>query len=401
MAAFAGDFDDLPEDESSAPPLPPEDRLWRHPSELGNANPGLSLDPVAVRRRWLQTETTRGSAWTAGLVGALLATGLVAIGTHLATALTGRGGTATTSASAIGASTPPAPAERGIAPSLASMVSRVGAAVAVLDVTHGSTDERCLGLVVRPDGMLLAPAAQLTGASTLLVTLPDGVPYVGRVVGTDAPSGLAVVHINGATNLASATLATAAPAEGSIALAVGSPGGKTYTATRVRALDTAARVGAQPLVDAMTVDLAAAQTELGSALVDGRGHVVGILTAAGATTGVATPSWLAKAVADQIIAHGAVSHGWLGIVGTTRTAGHSGGASGALVSAVAPSASAAEAGVRPGDVIVALDGAAIGSMPALQGRLYALAPRTPITLEVDRGGALLTLHAVLDDHPGR
>ena len=91
MSVTPGDFGDPLDEGPSSPLLPPDDRLWRHPSELGAAHSALPLDPVAVRRRWLLSHPTRRSALTAGVVGALLATGVVALGTHLADSMEGTG----------------------------------------------------------------------------------------------------------------------------------------------------------------------------------------------------------------------------------------------------------------------------------------------------------------------
>ncbi|MGH9298924.1 MAG: hypothetical protein ACRDZT_03310, partial [Acidimicrobiales bacterium] len=63
--------------------LPPEDRIWRHPSELAvNASPPME-QTLAARRRWMLSTPTRAGAWSAGMVGALLATGVVLVGTHM------------------------------------------------------------------------------------------------------------------------------------------------------------------------------------------------------------------------------------------------------------------------------------------------------------------------------
>ena len=86
-----GDFGEHSDEDPHPPLLPPDDRLWRHPSEVGASHTALPLDPVAVRRRWLLSHPSRRSALTAGVVGALLATGVVALGTHLADSMEGTG----------------------------------------------------------------------------------------------------------------------------------------------------------------------------------------------------------------------------------------------------------------------------------------------------------------------
>jgi len=387
VAAFAGDFDDSPEEEEPLrPPLPLEDRLWRHPSELGSANPSLHLDPVAVRRRWLTTEPSRASAWTAGIVGALLATGLVVLGTHLATAITGgtvqdeaRPTLTTASASVTARGAAPA-----LAPSLARAVARAGASVAAVDTTRDGTSVHGLGLVVRSDGMILVPAEAVDGASAILVTLADDDnPYVGTLVGLDRASGLAVVHVNAVTALPVAPFTTTSPRRGELAIALTAPGGADDDLATVRAPDGA---GAG-LVDAMSLGLPP-DAPLGSTIVDGRGEVVGML----AGPDSAVPSWLELAVAAQLMHTGRVRHGWLGV--TVQ-----GAADGAEVVAVAPDSAAAAAGLQPGDVIEAIDGHAVGSTAVLLGRLYALRPHVAVLLRVERAGRARSVHALLEDRP--
>ena len=77
---FDESFDD---DDGASPLLPPEDRIWRHPSEIASQPPALVAEVSAARERWLSRTPTRSGAWSAGVVGAVLATGVVLVGTHL------------------------------------------------------------------------------------------------------------------------------------------------------------------------------------------------------------------------------------------------------------------------------------------------------------------------------
>jgi S1-C subfamily serine protease len=396
VAAFAGVFGDVPEDDETGPLLPPEDRLWRHPSELSGVSPSLPLDPVAVRRRWQQSQPSKASAWTAGLVGALLATGLVALGTHLATALTSQPSTgiapavesplvSQTTVASVG------PAVLGLGAGLTAMVKGVGAATASVDAWSGRRDRHLLALVVRSDGMLVAPAALVAHATSLVVTLPDGVEYVGDVLGIDRASGVALLHINGVSALPTVTLAADEPLRArSFAVAVTSPGGTTATVGSLRALNASPRVGGVTLVDAMTTDLPAATSVPGSALVDGSGAVIGFVLASGRDGVVATPSWLAAPIAEELMATQSVVSGSLGVATTAVS-------DGARVTAVAATGAAKEAGIEVGDVIVAVDGEAVSSASALAGHLHILKPETTVAVEILRGGSSRTVVARLDD----
>ncbi|HEY5272736.1 MAG TPA: hypothetical protein VIJ34_05825, partial [Acidimicrobiales bacterium] len=155
MTSPFGEFDNSADDEhdksDASPMLPPEDRLWRHPSELAGAT-WNEAESTAVIGRWLSGEGSRGSVWTAGFVGALLAAGVVIVGAHLATAFTGPtltpGSAMTTSAI-----TMPSDASPNLGASLAAAVTRVGHSIAVID-TQSITGvrEQSLGVVIEGDG---------------------------------------------------------------------------------------------------------------------------------------------------------------------------------------------------------------------------------------------------------
>lgn len=403
VAAFADDFDDLSEGDSPSQPLPPEDRLWRHPSELGALGSSLPLDPITVRRRWLASQPSKASAWTAGLVGALLATGLVALGTHLAGAMTNRS-SATPGNGTKTVLTSPTASEAGqrlsgVGTGLAAGIATAGKAVVTINVTRGTTTVRCLGVGVRSDGMLLAPAAEVLGATSIVVMLPDGTNYVGEVVGSDAStraasSGLALVHINGVTDLPVATLKSSRPAASStIGVAVTAPGGSTFAIGNVSAGGGATATGDAVLVDAMTTDISASMAPPGSILLGSDGQVIGIATGTRAGHLLATPAWIASMVAEKLESVGVVSHGWLGIDGATT----SGAAIGVKITNVPAGSAAAEGGMRAGDTIVSVDSHRITSMTELQGRLYFVRPGEKVIIGIVRGGRDQLLHVVLND----
>lgn len=405
VAAFAGDFDDLPGDDSPSQPLPAEDRLWRHPSELGSLGSSLPLDPITVRRRWLASQPSKASAWTAGLVGALLATGLVALGTHLASALTARPSDLTNGSRNAGTTLASAPversglpAERGIGAQLSARMAEVGKAVVYLEVSRGATEIHCLGVGVRANGMLLAPAAEVDGATSIMVMLPDGVYYVGKLVGSDmsaraASSGLALVHIEGVSNMPVAPLDTTRPTTSSmLGVALTAPGGATFSIGSVSAAPGATTTASTILVDAMTTDLAATTTPPGSLLLGANGRVLGIVTATSAGKALATPAWVASIVLDELTASGSVTHGWLGIEGATTT----GPVDGVRVTKVASGSAAYDAGVSVGDVIVSVGGERVTTMAGLQGHLYFVRPGTRLAVGIVRDGRTFVAHPSLD-----
>src|SRR6202162_147754 len=83
VVAPGDDFDDIPEDTLAGPLLPPEDRLWRHPSELGQSGQSVRAEALSARRSWMAATPSRAGAWSAGAVRAEIATGVVLVGGHL------------------------------------------------------------------------------------------------------------------------------------------------------------------------------------------------------------------------------------------------------------------------------------------------------------------------------
>jgi S1-C subfamily serine protease len=394
--AYADDFDDVPEEEDRSPLLPAEDRLWRHPSELGEGNGSIHVDPVAVRRRWLQSQPTRASAWTAGIVGALLATGLVALGTHLATAITNSpaavtddvhttSSISTRSASSAAIGTP------AMSVALASSITRISRSIVVVQAASGGVEHRALGLVVASDGYIVVPARDMANATSVIVDIPEtGATDVGHLVGADPASGLAVVKIEGVHDLAVASLPAAEPvASSSLALVVAGPTPSAAELGVVRSADA----DDISTMDSIETDLSPTNAPLGSVLMDADGKIEGIVTATNKTGALATPSWLAAPVVAQLMSTGAVSHGWLGISGATASVG---ARKGVRVTALEAHSAAVDAGLHKDDVIVALNGLPVTSVGALRSRLYVQKPGAHVAITVLRDARRATLHAVLD-----
>lgn len=384
------DFGDGPDDDSSPPLLPPEDRIWRHPSELGASEQPFVLDPAVVRRRWLSSQPSRASAWTAGLVGAILATGIVVLGTHLASAFTasstpGAGvrhalGTRTPAATAAALNTPPSTV--AISPSVSRSIGLVSESTAVIETSVGGHDSYADALVVG-NGVLLVPLSAVDGASSLLVTMPGSATnFVGDVVAMDAASQLALVRINDVGRAQDVRFDAGTPAPGAMVVGLGRSGSSTDWAATVESVSTL--LGPDDWPVAMVVDVPASRAPLGSPLIDTDGQVIGIVAraAAGGRSVEAVPAWLAEPVAQSLADYGKVVHGWLDVV--CGPAVHDGHAAGATVDSVGRG-SPATGLLRDGDVITAIDGATVTSYQQLESRLYSLPPGRLVHLSVERG----------------
>jgi S1-C subfamily serine protease len=132
----------------------------------------------------------------------------------------------------------------------------------------------------------------------------------------------------------------------------------------------------------------------GGALVDAAGRLIGITTAVGVSDlgpeglGFATPVEIMKRVTDEIIATGASSHGFLGILGSTELAAQPDGGQapiGVLVSELLEGSSAGGSGIETGDVITTVDGRSVTTMEGLISTLRRFGPGDSIDVEVRRG----------------
>jgi serine protease Do len=220
------------------------------------------------------------------------------------------------------------------------------------------------GIVIRPDGYILTNKHVVEGASRVEVVFQDGQHLVGKAVGIDDSTDLAVVKVQ-SKNLQVVRFADSSRARpGEWVVAIGSPFGLDYTVT-VGVVSAVGRggMGANEIEDYLQTDASINPGNSGGPLVNLYGEVLGINTmivGQGTGIGFAIPSNLARLVSDQLIERGSVRRAYIGVVFQPLTIdlakqfGVEKG--GALVSAVEGGGPADKAGVRAGDVIVALDG---------------------------------------------
>ena len=235
--------------------------------------------------------------------------------------------------------------------------------------------------------------------SHVQVSLADGTTVSGKVIGSDVATDLAVVKVS--RDLPTLTFRTSLPQQGETVLAVGSPLGFSSSVTEgiVSALgrDLPSSSTTPPLVDLIQTDAPISPGNSGGALVDVCGHVVGINEAyippsAGAVSlGFATPSVVATSIADQLIRNGVAQHPFLGvnITNLTPDIARSLGTSahqGVVVVSVVRGGPAARAGIRRGDVIVALAGHRVTDYADLLGELRTQRPGSRVPVTVNRRG---------------
>ena len=256
----------------------------------------------------------------------------------------------------------------------------------------GATDESVgSGVIVESDGVIITNYHVVSQSEEIDVALADGRRFKAELVGADAATDLAVLRIK-ATDLPKADWADSDTAEvGEMVWAIGNPFGldRTITYGIVSAVGRRGVV-ANPFQEFLQTDASINPGNSGGPLVDVHGHVMGITTAIVGKgfrgIGFAIPSNTARRVCDEIRATGHVERGYLGMALRELPQGAAG--PGAVVAAVEPQSPAAQAGVKPGDVVLRFDGEVIAE-PAT---LVLLLTRSPV-------GAAVPVQIIRDGEP--
>ena len=266
------------------------------------------------------------------------------------------------------------------------------------------------GVIVSDDGYILTNNHVVKGADEIKVILYDKREFKGKVVGTDPRTDLAVVKID-ARNLPTLSLGDSGNLKtGDLVLAIGNPFSLNQTITMgiVSAVGRS-NIGLADYEDFIQTDAAINPGNSGGALVNTSGKLVGINTAIYSTSGgymgigFAIPSDMAKAVMDNIIKHGKVIRGWLGVsiqdltpdlaksLDIKETAG-------ALVSGVEKDSPADKAGLKRGDLITGIDTKEVDDSTGLRNMIASTAPGTKIDVKIIRDGKMQTETVVLGEY---
>jgi S1-C subfamily serine protease len=234
------------------------------------------------------------------------------------------------------------------------------------------------GFIFTPDGLILTNSHVAGAAAKLHVSLNDGSTMDADLVGDDPHTDLALVRVSGGKLPAVALGASRTLRVGQLAIAIGNPYGFecTVTAGVVSALGRSLRSLSGRLIDdVIQTDAALNPGNSGGPLVDSNGEVIGVNTAIiAAAQGIcfATAIDTAKVVVGQLLRHGRVRRGYIGVAGQNtpiprRLVRHFELPleSGVRVMSVEPGSPALAAGLQEGDVIVAWDGQPVASIDAL------------------------------------
>jgi Do/DeqQ family serine protease len=267
------------------------------------------------------------------------------------------------------------------------------------------------GVIVSPNGFILTNNHVIEGADNIEVSLNDQRTAKARVVGTDPDTDLAVLKIE-LDKLPAIVLGNSDVLEiGDQVLAIGNPFGvgQTVTSGIISALGRN-QLGINVFENFIQTDAAINPGNSGGALVDTQGHLLGINTAiysrSGGSMGIgfAIPVSSARQVLDAIVRDGQVTRGWIGVEPQELNAELAQAfdvqvKGGVIITGVLQNGPAAQAGLRPGDVITQVAGRPVSTVWQLLGAVAALKPGEPAKVTIARGDRRSDLTVVPGKRP--
>ena len=267
------------------------------------------------------------------------------------------------------------------------------------------------GVIVSQDGLVLTNNHVVEGTQQIKVTLLSGKTFPGRVIGRDPFSDLAVVKVETSERLPAAALGRSSSLRvGQMAVAVGNPFGLGHTVTVgvISALNRSIQVPNLVIENLIQTDAAINPGNSGGALADSSGALIGINTAIvqqAQGIGFAIPIDTARVIMDQLISRGRVVRPYAGLVwGGDVDANIARQYSlpvdhGIIVREVDADGPAARAGIRQGDIIVALDGRRIDNWNDFIRELFTKKPGDRVRVEIARDGDRRTVDLTLAERP--
>ncbi|MEO8156938.1 MAG: Do family serine endopeptidase [Betaproteobacteria bacterium] len=267
------------------------------------------------------------------------------------------------------------------------------------------------GVIVGPEGYILTNHHVVEAADEIELALADGRKAPAKVVGTDPETDLAVLKVE-LSGLPAMTFGNPEKlAVGDIVLAIGNPFGVGQTVTMgiVSALGRS-HLGISTFENFIQTDAAINPGNSGGALVDASGNLVGINSAiysrSGGSLGIgfAIPANLARQVMEQIVRTGAVTRGWIGVEVQDLSAELAESfklpnAHGTLIAGVLRGGPADKAGIKPGDILVAVESGAVLDSTSMLNLVAALEPGKQATLKILRNRSEMSIKVNVGKRP--
>ncbi len=269
------------------------------------------------------------------------------------------------------------------------------------------------GVIMDARGYILTNNHVIEGASEIQLVLHDGRNIPAAVVGSDPDTDLAVLFAHTENLPAIELSSTKSIRVGDVALAIGNPFGVGQTVTMgIISATGRNRLGINTFEDFIQTDAAINPGNSGGALVNAQGHLLGINTVIFSKTGgsqgigFAIPVSLAQGIMQQLLVHGRVVRGWLGIMtqDITPELAESFGLpqmTGVLISGVLEGGPANLAGIVPGDIITQINGVDFDDSRDILNAIAMQPPGSIITINALRGQHRLKLRALIAERPPR
>ena len=268
------------------------------------------------------------------------------------------------------------------------------------------------GVIVSDRGFVLTNYHVIKGADTIQLALADGRQLKASVLGTDPDTDLAVLK-TAADNLPAITFGSSEGLQvGDVVLAIGNPFGLDHTVTSgiISALGRGNLSGTTTFGDFIQTDAAINPGNSGGALIDVAGNLIGINSNIFSRTGgyegisFAIPVNLARGVMESIIEHGNVTRGWLGVLPQTLTADMAQAfaypkAHGVVIARVVQNGPADQGGLRPGDIVIEIDGRGMEDDMALMNTIAGIPPGKVVPIKVWREGRERVLNVEVGTRP--
>ena len=267
------------------------------------------------------------------------------------------------------------------------------------------------GVIVSSEGLILTNHHVIEAADEIEVALADGRTMPARVVGTDPETDLAVLKVD-IKGLPAITFAQTGKVNvGDVVLAIGNPFGVGQTVTQgiISALGRS-HLGINTFENFIQTDASINPGNSGGALVDTKGNLVGINSAiysrSGGSMGIgfAIPVSLVKQIMEQIIRQGGVIRGWLGIEAQDVTpelaeSFRLKNTDGALIAGVLSNSPAERAGLRPGDILVGVNGQHVTDSSSMLNLVSGLKPEKKAVLKIVRAQQEINIPIVVGRRP--
>ncbi|WP_297489945.1 S1C family serine protease [Acidocella sp.] len=264
------------------------------------------------------------------------------------------------------------------------------------------------GFIISADGMIVTNDHVIAGASQITVTLDDGTRYPAILAGADDLTDIAIIKISSSSPLVPAHWGNSSQVQvGDWVLAAGNPFalGNSFTLGIVSAEGRDIDDG--PFTHFLQLDAPINPGNSGGPSFNMQGQVIGINSAivspSGGSVGIgfAIPSNDAAAIVAQLIAHGAIARGWLGVGVGDPPAGPDGPGAGAVITGLEPGGPADVAGLTPGEIVLTVNGKVVSGADGLTRAIAGLQPGVKVILGVSENAHIFHILVTVGRRPAQ